>query len=372
MNEQYYAVAVGVNRYPELGSLASPVGDATRVAQWLGREDGGGVKPENLKLITVPDAAVPAGTQRSQARPKKGEVHNALYTFAKRCKDHVEQQPQDWKNTRLYVYVSGHGLAPEPAEAALLLADAGPDWYGENLPCSRFLRFFEAAQYFREVVFLADCCRYWADNAPLADPPWTEVAGNNGKVLKMVGLATSFGDPAFEPPANELDPPDQRRSYFTRALIEGLESKAVDPSTRQIDSNSLARYVKNRVIELTRKSEATGKPRTPQEPEIIADPAAPIVFRVLSKAQTRAAVKRQLTIRFATPFDGDVVLLGGTLKPLARHTVSAATWQIGVEHEGLYRVHPAAGDQPAPVDAANPFRDGGHFSVVGEAFDVEL
>jgi uncharacterized caspase-like protein len=373
MNELHYAVVVGVNRYPELDHLSSAVGDARKFAEWLGREDGGGVKPENLELIAIADADVPSETTRPAARPKKGEIHNALYKVARRCKAHVEKHPKDWEKTRLYVYVSGHGLAPEAGEAALLLADAGPDWFGENFPCAHFLRWYEAAQHFHEVVVFADCCRYWAEDAPLAPPPWTKVKGNNGKVVKMTGFATRFGDPAYEPPSNELDPPDQRRSYFTRALLEGLdEGQAVDPSTGRIDSNSLAFYLKKRVDELTRKNELTGKERRPQEPEVEAEPAEPIVFRTMSGAEIQEAKGRRVTIRFVTDFAGDVYLLTGTLRPLERREVSDQPWVVEVEQPGLYQVHPAAGDEPAPPGTANPFRNAGHFSVFGEDVDVEL
>jgi hypothetical protein len=366
-------VVVGVNRYPEFAesTLLSAVGDAEKFAQWLEKE--GGVRTENLKVITVPDSGVPAGTTRFDSRPKKGEVHNALFELAQRCKQHVKDNPEDWEKTRLYVYVSGHGLAPAPEEAALLMADSGPDWYGENFPCALFLSFFEGAQYFRELVFLADCCRFWVDEAPLGRPPWTQVKGNNGSVRKMIGFATSFGDPAFEPPPDQLEPADQRRSYFTQALLEGLAGNAVDSATKRIDSNSIARYVEDRVVELTTRNEVTGEARTPQKPEVRADPGNPIVFRMLSDNEVKNAAKRRVTMRFATPFAGDVYLLDGAFRPLARRTVPPDAWVVEVEQAGLYRVHPAAdGAGPAPPETANPFRNEGVFKVVGEALDVEL
>lgn len=372
MNEQHYAVVVGVNRYPDFAesTLAAAIGDAEHVAGWLLKD--GGVKAENLRLITVSDAEMPEGTPRSASRPKKGEIHNALYELAKRCKEHVKANPHDWEQTRLYVYVSGHGLAPEPEEAALLMADSGPEWYGENFPCAAFLRFYEGAQFFREVVFLADCCRFWADESPLALPPWPPVKGNNGSVRKMIGFATSFGDPAFEPPPDQLEPANQRRSYFTRALIEGLEGKAVDPVTRRIDSNSIAIYLENRVAELTATNEVTGVARTPQKPEVKSDPGNPIVFRTLSDAEVTKATKRRLTLRFVSAFAGDVYLLDGAFRPLDRHTVGAEAWVVEVDQPGLYRIHPADGAGPAAPEVENPFRNDGLFKVVGEALDVEL
>ena len=79
MNDHHYGVVVGINCYPELGDLKSAVGDAKRFAEWLGREDGGGVEDDHLELITFDDDDV--SDDRSEARPQKREVHKALETF---------------------------------------------------------------------------------------------------------------------------------------------------------------------------------------------------------------------------------------------------------------------------------------------------
>jgi hypothetical protein len=366
MNPLHYAVVVGINHYPELDPLVSAVGDAQRFAAWLESEDGGGVPADNMRLLTVSNAQIPAGVARADATPKKTEIHNALYELAQTCKAHVDEHPADWEKTRLYVYVSGHGLAPVSTEAALLMADAGPDWYGENFPCASFVGWYQEAQYFKELVFFADCCRYWVEEAPLATPPWTKVRGNSGRVIRVTGYATFFGDPAYEPPAEELEPADERRSYFTKALLEGLEGKAADEGSREIDSNTLATYVRARVMELTR-----GK-RSPQEPQMAADPATPILFGKLSEPEAEEAKNVTVTIQIVTPYDGDVAVLDGYFQPVETRVASPDPWVIELPGPRMYQVHPLEPDGTVDPEAHNPFTDEGRFSVVGEDRSVEL
>jgi hypothetical protein len=54
--ENDWAVVIGVNEYPgekDL-TLTGAVGDAISVAEWLTRNDGGSVPPQNLYLLTSP------------------------------------------------------------------------------------------------------------------------------------------------------------------------------------------------------------------------------------------------------------------------------------------------------------------------------
>lgn len=371
MSALHYALVVGVDRYPGRGAedqLTSPVADAGRFRDWLEDKDGGALDPANIRYIGVDRGQV--GVKRYGARPNKGDLHNALFELAKRCKARIEKKPADWYGTRLYVYVSGHGLAPRAGEAALLMADSSPEWPGENFPCARFMRYYEEVQTFHELVFFADCCRSREDDAVLADPPWKEPPGNNGTVHRMTAFAAKFGDPAYEPPPEDAN---ERLSYFTKALIEGLrDHRAADAKKTRIDSESLKKWLLGRVRELTVVNEHTGKKRKfPQEPDILAPDE--IVFKTLTSVETGASKEPlKLAIRFATAFKGDVYLLSGTLQPIGRHTVSAAVWETTVPKAGLYRVHPAAGDAPAASGAANPFKNGGHFTVGQEENSVEL
>ena len=132
-NPLHFAVVVGINRYPAIRDLRLAKGDAEQFAAWLLDPGGGGLPAaaDGDKLVTgghvativVDDGAVPEGTLREDARPVRKEVFQAFHTFRKAVEAHVQTNPEDWERTRFYFYVSGHGIAPDVRDAALLLAD---------------------------------------------------------------------------------------------------------------------------------------------------------------------------------------------------------------------------------------------------------
>lgn len=357
MNQQHYGVVVGINRYPDIRDLNYARGDAEKFTEWLTDPQGGGVPIANVVTIAIDDGKMPDGTPRENALPTRREVFNALYKFRKAADDRIKQHPEDWEQTRLYFYVSGHGIAPEAKDAALLLADAGPDWYGENISCARVISFLTKNQPFREVVVFADCCRERVDNAPLGDLPWTVVERNNGHVISILGCATYFGDLAYEPLQAETDKPDQLRGYFTQALLEGLKGlEAADSVTGEINSNNLASYVRWRVLDLT-------KDRTyPQEPTMDADPAAPIIFRPPSARPV--SVKHEVRLEFVTAYRGKAELWDNS-KRIREYDPADGDWVEPLAN-GLYEVR--AVDGGADVH----FLNDGLFRVLGEGKHVQL
>jgi uncharacterized caspase-like protein len=114
-----FAVVVGIARYPELSAegvaadLDGPNNDASAVRDWLVDPDGGGLQPENVKLIRSADFD-PIDPEDPQ--PAKGKVDRAL--------NWVEQQTRNVAGGRLYLYFSGHGFSPRLEEGALFTAEA--------------------------------------------------------------------------------------------------------------------------------------------------------------------------------------------------------------------------------------------------------
>ncbi len=344
MNDQHWAVVVGIDRYPAIRSLSKARRDAEAFRDWLLDPQGGALPAANVYPVIVPDAELPEPLDRTEAKPRFDDVAGALDAAWAACEAHVAQHPEDWQGTRLYFYASGHGIAPSPTEAALLLADAGPPrYFGENLSCNRFLEYFRAAQPFRELVFFADCCREPYPAARPRGPIWDEVVGNNGEVRFLPGYATAPNQLAYE----GRDP--ERLSSFTQAVLEGLRGQAEVNGV--VDSNGLAVYVRRRVLELS------GDQQIPQMPS---DPAAPIVFR-------RAAVAAGHRVEVLLPqgFAGVVEIRDGTGRTLATHDAAAGPWR-GELANGLYEVVPAGGAGPSP------FAAGGIFKVFGGGRAVQL
>ena len=200
MNQWHFAVVVGIDKYPAIRDLKFAKGDAEEFAKWLEYPQGGALPKGNIAKVV---ADVPDGTPREDAIPARIEVIKELRKFRDKVDNHIKENPDDWELTRLYFYVSGHGIAPDPRDAALLMANSGPEDYGENIACSLLLDFLLKNQPFHEVVVFADCCRERVTGAPLVGLPWTNTERDNGQVLKVVGCATYFGDLAYEPSEEE-------------------------------------------------------------------------------------------------------------------------------------------------------------------------
>lgn len=359
MNKLHYGVVVGINCYPELRHLKFARKDAEDFYAWLTDPQGGAVPKGNVELITVPDEEVPKGLPRNQARPIKTQIEDALFKFRTDVDTHLADEPADWDKTRLYFFASGHGIAPNPDEAALLMADAGPNHHGKNFSSAKYLSFFQKGQFFKELVFFADCCRERVSNAPINGPDWTEVAGNNGELLTLRGFATYFGELAFEQQEQIADP-DQLRGYFTKALLEGLrDAQGVDSEGRTIDSDSLARFVTQRVQELT-----VNLPK-PQKPFFVLEPAIPrIVFKKNIPVKTIDEVlTHTVCLIFPANFKGKVNLFDGNHNLISSYEVGDSVWKIPLA-KGIYRVKLAEG--------GSPFAGDGFFEIIGAEKDVTL
>ena len=351
-NDHHFAVAVGINRYPELRDLQFAKGDAEKFATWLRDADGGNLPDANVKLIVVDDDEMPGGTLREDGRPAHAEVLDAIKAFANKMEERVEDHPQDWFRSRFYLFVSGHGIAPEADDSALLTANSGPDDLGYNIPSASLIRHFQKAQTFREVVVFADCCREQLSAAPPPWIPWSEVTGDNGHVVKFFGCAADLGDLASEPTAAELDDPDSARGYYTRALLEGLGGAAAAPGEVRIDSVNLPVYLRQRVAELTKDS------AIPQRATNDTNPPDIIVFRELDVDPPGF----EITLRFDT-FRGRAVLYDGNMNVIREEEVSSGQWKVHLP-QGLYQV--------VDADGAEELIKEGIFKVLGEAKTIHV
>jgi hypothetical protein len=341
----HYGIVVGINDYTGFSPLRHAIKDAEDFYEWLVDPNGGNVDPKNTELITS-TAAGGAG------KPEREQIITALKKIKDSCFEHVKLHPEDWQHTRLYLFVSGHGIAPQPDEAALLMANAEPSSMGYHFACKRYLDWFELSTIFRELVFFADCCRNSASNVPIHPPPWNEFKGNNGKVLTLRGYATYFGEKAFEE-GNGTGDPDKLRGYFTKILLDALRNGS-NPETKKIDSVWLASYVTERVKSIT-KADLNFS----QEPYFVPVPAAPlIIFR-----EDIEPTEYEVTITLPPGYMGGTKLYDGSLRLIAEQQNQHGKWIINLKN-GLYLVKIA--------DETIPLRNNGYFQIVGSSNTVSL
>ena len=293
------------------------------------------------------------------SRPTLREVNAALIAVNKAVRLRVKEHRADWDASRLYLYASGHGIAPEDGAAAVLMADADADpmveSYGNSIEISKYTQWYVGCGFFKEVVVFADCCRDRRYTAPGTGPPMARCPEPYGPTNCAIGFATTYATSAYEP--TDVQDLDRARGYFTRGLLDGLAGGAATP-TGEITSVSLADYIAASV-----QAQTEGK-SFKQQPSMPVDAARPIVFRAAGTPAHRHT--RTVTLAFPAGYKGRVSLISGQDLSETGQTWTAADgpWSIPLE-EGLYSVRP---DDPVEGGFAN----GGLFRVIAKDADVQL
>lgn len=246
-NPLHFALVVGISSYLPGGysSLNGPVNDAKAFAQWVMSQSGGGVPEENVALCTSPKGEM----TEANALPTKGAIDTELWSLRGKAEAAYQKLPEDKRaqareTSRLYIYMAGHGIMPGGGTAALLDAQAGPKRH-TNLELSEYARWFVEDGTFAEICIFADCCRNHEMLAKPRGPDFDQPAQRGVRVFPLIGYATTAGGQALEESAryDTEVPPDKRRGYFSRALIEGLEGSAVHPKTGFVTAEYLQTYV---------------------------------------------------------------------------------------------------------------------------------
>lgn len=156
-----YAILVGISRYadPHLRKLDGPVRDVKLVYDWLTSDNGDPVPPANITCIV--------SDEQSQHHPTDDGIppvyQDFLNAFIRLVRKPDKSDLIRRKNSRLYLYLSGHGFSEkhdDRAHAALYVGNTwiktGPQW---NIYGTYFARWAKNHGLFSEIVLVMDCCR---------------------------------------------------------------------------------------------------------------------------------------------------------------------------------------------------------------------
>lgn len=254
-NENDYALVVGIDHYPGYENLKGAIDDARDMARWLCDEsDGGNLLIKNCKAVySVP----------KPAHPIQDEIDDALMEILRAVGN---KEPA----RRLYVYFSGHGMAPSKLVTGMCVANWSLDMRNRALNSQKYLDVLLTSGKFREVVMFLDCCRVRMVAAEGQGPanPNLVPGAKSGKSRSFLANATEFLNKAYEAvvsPPGGANPPGAGpvvRGYFTRALLEGLRGAAAVPPAG-VPASELKKYLEWRTPELALKNNIE------QEPEIM-------------------------------------------------------------------------------------------------------
>lgn len=226
-----YAVVVGIARYPKLSGegvaadLEGPDNDARAVYDWLVAPDGGGLHPDNVRLVRSADFEPP---EPGDPQPAEAKIDEALKW--------IEEQTREAGGRRLYLYFSGHGFSPDLEEGALFTAEAtqvSPSYVYAHA----WLRWFRKAQRFREAALWMDCCMDFQQSIPVREVLMRPQLGTSVPGPVFIGLA------AHTKKALERKMPDgQVHGVFTWTLLKGLTGGASD-ERGQVTGESLRTFL---------------------------------------------------------------------------------------------------------------------------------
>jgi hypothetical protein len=330
-NDFHFAVIVGINRYPGIGDLRKPRKDALAFRKWLGRTDGGDVPPDNIKCITVTAQKEKSYKDPRQAHPQIVQVIDTFADVNAALGDALQNTPHGWRDSRLYVFASGHGIAPSRAFGAFQYANTRPDdgmWWHTDL--EDLLGWYRRKILFREVLIFADCCR---DKRPLAPPiPFNlgeprRPYSDEEDISYLLAYGSAYGQKSFEPPKNDDGP----YSYFTHALIEALRGGAAGPGGL-ISSQDLGNYIEGWVAERTRDDGG-------QKPSVHHG-GRPIAVRAPLGELPKKRVWR--TVALPAGFTGKVELVRGMNHSTGQTwDASKGPWQLRLD-EGTYYIRPVS------------------------------
>jgi len=222
-HDDHFAILVGIKDYPHApgnAQLQGPVKDVELFEKWLVAEDGGGVKPENVRRHISPLPSPPVPPVAQDYSPTPTDVEKELWSIVAPNGKFVRSQG------RLYLYFSGHGFSNygERINHACLYAGNARQGNSVNICGTKLAEWCFNAAAFQEIVLIMDCCRDMEMSKRAAevnlDPIPTDSALIRA-VKKMEIYAVSFDGKAqerFFPDLNET------HGVLTYALKRALES----------------------------------------------------------------------------------------------------------------------------------------------------
>lgn len=290
MQNDHYAILVGIARYPQLGKgnspldLQGPRNDVDAVREWLLDPAGGGFASRDTIFEFVP----PAGTPAEAAVPTASQLDEFVARLDQIAFENKEQGRGRQVGRRLYIYMSGHGFSPGRQRACLFTADA-QERLGHNVHATGWLNWLQDSGYFREFVLWVDACMDRASFLPAHDPPLPLTSSLQPPLANFVAFAAQRPLRAVELPVAEDG--GKVHGVFTWTLLEGLRGAAADLNGR-VTGRSLADWVRNAMGARFGEAERND-PNVAQEPEVIQEDAG-LIF-------TRGVAQRALRVRLSFP-----------------------------------------------------------------------
>lgn len=305
----HYALVVGIDHYPRFRPLKGARKDAEDFHAWLIDPEGGSVPAANVELVL---------SNENPLRPIHDDIDDALERLLSKARNETGDK-------RLYLYFSGHGLGRSNVGADLCLAAWSKQRRAMALDSMGYLQLLMGCGYFREVIFLLDCCRV-REVRSTALPPTIELPGPGDAApasRSFVGYATEFMNVAYEAETGQAEGGNDVRGHFTRALMAALKGSAAEP-TGGVRASKLKEYLEVNTPLIAKASSHIQKSEVVNGLDAAANP-------LFGHAKPPAQVSGFAVILVFKSFaNGEAVVEDGQLCELKRGDVSTGPWHIPV------------------------------------------
>lgn len=318
MNANDHAVVIGISRYADagneaewIGNLKGPDNDAAAVAAWLRKADGGGLPKGNVSVIC--SAKEPNRPPKGRA-PEQGRIEQALNDLAKLSPTVYNNQ---YAGRRAYIYVSGHGIATQPDEAALVTAEAEHE-RPLNILITSWIEWLFTAGLFEELVLWVDCCAARTSGTYLKPCDRNRRVGpNGGTARRFIAYAAAFNKLAVERKMAD----GKWHGVFTWALLKGLEGAAKGDVT----GNSLRNYLHSNMNSFLGPEERVAA--------VSQDPVFGTTDEITFVSGPAARPKFTVTLRFPNECVGkEATISVDAASPLTAETkLKKADWVVALE-----------------------------------------
>jgi Caspase domain len=300
MGADDWALVVGIANYPSYGhtpddanNLRGPIYDAEAVAKFLKNEYHVG----HITLLTSTDNN--GAPWSNQPRPIRADIESWIRDVAVQSARNIASGNGPQVGRRLYIYMSGHGLAPEYYKRALVTSNALSKVFVDHVLATTWQEHLPGTRFFSEYVLWMDCCTQARVTLVPSLPPFEIKAPPVPRPPQVVICAAKFPLLAVELP---LGPNGEFCGLFTHELLRGLRGAAVNPTNGGIRTKDLrAHLFKTMPPYIDALPDKTGLSR---EPDFLADDD----IEFTSPQQTPAAPTQRLieilASNGAAPADG--------------------------------------------------------------------
>lgn len=245
-----YALVIGLNHYEDrsLSNLNGAIKDAEEMRKWFIDPDKGGIDENNCEIVI---------SSENPINPRKHIIDDALESI------YLKAQTNGG-GRRLYFYFSGHGFSHKMEDNTLVISDwLNPIRFNNALNSKKYMEVIQESGVFKEILFFLDCCRTRKIKCQGQGPQlgFARPDDNQPPAQNVIAFAAEYNNPAYEAQHN-IDNNGIVRSYFTKALLEGLGG-AEDAKNDQgeVTLNRLSKYTTKRTMDIARAFNHSQKPK---------------------------------------------------------------------------------------------------------------